>query len=39
MLIFFSVNEKNGIIPKYPDKEVPMPDSVPMIRMLSLIHI
>lgn len=33
MLIFFSVNEKNDIIPKYPDKEVPMPNSVPMIRM------
>lgn len=33
MLIFFSVNEKNDITLKYPDKEVPMPDSVPMIRM------
>ena len=33
MLIFFSVNEKNGITLKYPDKEGPMPDSVPMIRM------
>ena len=33
MLIFFSVNEKNDITLKYPDKEAPMPDSVPMIRM------
>ena len=33
MLIFFFANEKNGITLKYPDKEVPMPDSVPMIRM------
>ena len=33
MLIFFFANEKNDIILKYTDKEVPMPDSVPMIRM------
>ena len=33
MLTFFFANEKNDITLKYPDKEVPMPDSVPMIRM------